>query len=400
MNLLKTIVNQYLTSSEFNGVPIYSIADFDIREAELLVKRGLIEVIHSDFNPYIKFFNAQRPINEQLTNLEHQESCLYPTPWSLAGIPTEQRKKYRALLQSGWGQYEIVYFNVAVLELYFGNPQYYITDMGYRGQIDVRDEYVENEELELIKDYGIAYGPDKEKDKAIGVFVRDLAYLSEKAQMRWASHEEENQAQWRINGGFFKNLILGEWIDTVWAFDALLEEQVIINKICDSIGIHQIFTKTWSVSECERPDDYRLILIPTRKNYYDFVNVLEKIVVNNISSKSFTGQQANTRAVIPDENEGTISLLGKWLKANGRNEQAVDNSIIAPLKHIRKIRQTPAHKIVDNAYDNAVYKDQNRMVEKAYEAMSCLRIMLSTHPLAKKVIIPEYLLLQKGIVFY
>ncbi len=398
--LLKLVVDHYLNSSEYNGIPLSAIPDFDPHEAELLVRRGLIEVIHSDFNPYIKFFNAQKPIEEQMHNLGNTGTCLYPTPWSLAGIPGDPRKKYKALLQSGWGQYEIIYFDVAVLELYFGNPQYLITDMGYRGQINVRDEYTENNELELIRDYGIAYGPDKEKDKAIGVFVRDLAFLSEKAQMRWASYEKEDQAQWRINGGFYKNLILGEWIDTVWAYDALLEEQVIINKICDSIGIHHIFTKTWSVSDCERPEGYRLILIPTRKNYYDFVSVLEKIVANNISSKAFTGKQINTKAVIPDKDEGTISLLGKWLKENGRNEEALDESLISPLKHIRKIRQTPAHEIVDNEYDNAVYAEQNRLVEKAYEAMSCLRIMLSTHPLAKGVEIPEYLFLQKGIVFY
>ena len=398
-NLLKTIIDYYLNSSEFNGIPVGSIPDFDPHEAEVLIKRNMLEAISNDLNPYIKFFNSSQAIETQMRNLKREDCCLYPTPWALAGIPKDQNRKYKTLLQSGWGQFEIIYFDVDVLELYFNNPQYLITDMGYRGQIDVRDECAEDN-LEWIKDYGIAYGPNKETDKAIGVFIRDLAFLSEKAQMRWASHEKENQAQWQINGGFYKNLILGEWIDTVWVFDALLEEQEIINSICDRIGIRHIFTKTWNISNCKRPEGYRLILIPTRKNYYDFVSVLEKIVANNISSKAFTGQQNKTRAIIPENDEGTISLLGKWLIANGRDQQVVEEHIVAPLKHIRKVRQTPAHDFIDNKYDTMVYIEQNQIVEKAYEAMSCLRIMLSTHPLAKGVEIPEYLQQEKGIVFY
>ena len=398
-NLLKTIIDYYLNSSEFNGIPVGSIPDFDPHEAEVLIKRNMLEAISNDLNPYIKFFNAAQAIETQMKNIQREDCCLYPTPWALAGIPKDQNRKYKALLQSGWGQFEIIYFDVDVLELYFNNPQYLITDMGYRGQIDVRDECTDDN-LEWIKDYGIAYGPNKETDKAIGVFIRDLAFLSEKAQMRWASHEKENQAQWQVNGSFYKNLILGEWIDTVWVFDALLEEQVIINSICDRIGIHHIFTKTWKKSNCERPEGYRLILIPTRKNYFDFVSVLEKIVANNISSKAFTCQQNKTRAITPEKDEGTISLLGKWLIANGRNQQIVEEHVIAPLKHIRKVRQTPAHEFIDNKYDTMVYIEQNQIVEKAYEAISCLRIMLSTHPLAKDVEIPEYLQQEKGIVFY
>ena len=135
-------------------------------------------------------------------------------------------------------------------------------------------------------------------------------------------------------------------------------------------------------------------------NFWVKHSILEKIVANNISSKAFTCQQNKTRAIIPEKDEGTISLLGKWLIANGRDRQVVEEHVVAPLKHIRKVRQTPAHDFIDNKYDTMVYIEQNQIVEKAYEAMSCLRIMLSTHPLAKGVEIPEYLQKEKGIVFY
>lgn len=398
-SLLKTIINHYLNSSEYNGIPIYSITGLDIHEVKTQIKRGLVEAIYNDLNPHIKFFNIAESTDTQIEFLQNSDCCLYPTPFALAGYPKDQRKKYSVLLQSGWGQFEIIFFNVAVLEVYFNNPQYLITDMGYRGQINVLDEYADDDDLELIRDFGVAYGPEK-NDRAIGVFVRDLAYLSEKSQMRWASYELDDQAEWQINGNFVGNMLFGRWTDNVWVFDALLEEQTIINRMCECIGIHHIFSKTWNIHNYERPEGYRLILIPTWKNYYDFVNVLEKIVANNISSKAFTAHQNKTKAIISEENEGTISLLGRWLKENGRNAEAVDESIVGPLKTIRNTRQTPAHKFVENKYDKSVYEQQNHIVEKAYEATSCLRIMLGTHPLAQNVDIPEYLKHQKGIVFY
>lgn len=398
-SLLTTVIDYYLNSPDYNGLPIYSVPDLNMKEAIELINQDLIEAIANDFNPFIKLFNRKYTKQQQIDGLKKEICCLYPTQEALKDWPKDNTKKYTALLQSGWGQCEIIYFDVEVLEQYFANPQYLIIDMGYRGQISVHDEF-DGDELELIQDYGIAYGPDKRVDRAIGVFVSDLASLSAKMQMRWASYEKIMQKQWKINGNFVRNLALGEWVDQIWIFDALLMEQNIINEICDKIGISHIFHKTWKAENMERPDDYRLILFPTKKNYYSFVNTLEKIIVNNISSKAFTSEQRFTKRVSLDKDEGTISVLGKWLKENGRYEHAVDHNIVANLKYIRRERQIPAHEVYENKYDKDVYSKQNEIVGKAYEALSCLRIMLSTHPRARNIVIPEALEKGRNIVFY
>ena len=41
----------------------------------------------------------------------------------------------------------------------------------------------------------------------------------------------ENQQDYLINEGFYKNLILGEWVDEVSIYDAILDEMIVINKM-------------------------------------------------------------------------------------------------------------------------------------------------------------------------
>lgn len=394
-DLLKKVTDYYLSSADFNGLPIYQIDGYDPSEMRLLIESGYIEALYNSVNPHIKHFNKAESIENQVVHADgkHQDVCFYPTPLALEQIKKEETKPYTKLLQSGYGQYEVRYFEVEVLEQYFNDPKYIIFDSGYRGSISIRDEY---EDGDMIQDYGMAYPKSYlaggELDRAVAVFVHDLAQLSEKSQMKWKSREIDNQEAWIVNGGFIKNLVLGQWVDTSWIYTNLLKEQVIINEICDAIGINHIFSQTWNGDDYwGRPEGYRTILFPTRKNYYEFVTVLEKITCNNISTKAFTKQQLNTKAVIHEKDEGSIALLGKWLKENGMNESAVDDAIVAPLKKVRKIRQTPAHEVVNNEYDKSVYKEQNELIEEVFCSINELRIMLSRHPLAATVKIPDYL---------
>lgn len=403
-DLLCRIIDHYLSSSDFNGLPIYDIDNYNQREMISLIKEGLVEALFDELNPHIKRFNQTASIDEQLKHINGSDKnvCFYPTPLVLSSINKDDSKPYTKLLQSGWGQYEVRFFEVEVLEQYFNDPKYIIFDLGYRGSISIRDEY---EDGDFIQDYGMAYPANyksgDEIDRAIAVFVHDLACLSEKTQMKWKSREIDDQTAWKVNGGFIRNLLIGQWVTTSWIYTDLLQEQIVINQICDAIGINHIFSQTWSGEDYwNRPDGYRTILFPTRKNYYDFVNVLEKITCNNISTKAFTKDQKNTHSVTHEKNEGSLAVLDKWLKANGRNPQVVDNMIIAPLKKVRKIRQIPAHEVVCNEYDKAVYKYQNELIEDVFWAIHGLRIMLSTHPLAKNVSIPDYLNDEQKIVIY
>jgi len=68
-------------------------------------------------------------------------------------------------------------------------------DNRYRGNIYVKDEYIDDKTIEdeYIKDYGLAYIDGKNLERAVGVFVCDLAKLSSQKQMLWKGFELPNQ---------------------------------------------------------------------------------------------------------------------------------------------------------------------------------------------------------------
>lgn len=402
--LLNRVVEYYLLSHDFNGLPLSEIDGYDSNEMRQLIMSGYVEAIFDDENPHIKRFNREASIDEQLKHIQkgHKTTCFYPTALALSAISKDETRPYTKLLQSGWGQYEVIYFEVEVLEQYFNDPRYRIVDYGYRGMLSVRDEY---ESGDYIKDYGMSYPAGYKQgdpiDRAVAVFVHDLARLSSKAQMKWKSRECDKQSEWHVNRGFIRDLVLGEWEDeSYWVFSELLNEQSIINEICRAIGIEDIFLNTWDSYNYEQfPEGYRIILVPTKKNYYDFVVTLEKMICENLNCKAFTNPQKHTKNVMRDE-EGSIALLGKWLKANTHHPDMVDNEIIAVLKKLRKQRQKPAHVIERNVYDKKVYSDQNQLIADVYYAVHSLRTILATHPLAKSVKIQEETCIDRKIAIF
>lgn len=153
-------------------------------------------------------------------------------------------------------------------------------DNGYRGCISIRDEfYDESGENEYIKDYGMAYIDGDKLNRAIGVFVIDLASLAPRIQMLWEGFELEKQESCKINDGFVKNLIEGRWVTQHWIFHVLLEEMKIINAQCKAMELPDLFLHVYGTGYNEMPEGYRTILLPALKNYYDFVLVMEKIRV-------------------------------------------------------------------------------------------------------------------------
>ena len=115
-----------------------------------------------------------------------------------------------------------------------------------------------------------------------------MADLSLNAQLKWKINYITSQQDYIINDGFYKNLILGEWIDEVSIYSAVLDEMIVINMMCDNMGIPYLFNKTYDSHSYDKPDDYRIMFLPTLKNYYSFMQALEKIIVHNINYKTFT----------------------------------------------------------------------------------------------------------------
>lgn len=407
--ILDEIVNHYINSSRFNGVPIYNMDDYDINSIIELINEGMIEAISECdvLNPHIKGFDLKLSKEHQIESARNLNShtCFYPTDKALQTIKIDYKRPYTALMQTGKAQFDIIFFDVEILERYNNNPKYLIMDNGYRGCISVKDEYYnETEENEYIKDYGMAYIDGDKLNRAIGVFAIDLARLSPRIQMLWKGFELENQEECKINSGFIENLIEGRWVTQYWIFHALLDEMKVINKQCEAMELPKLFSHVYGTGYTEMPEGYRSIMLPTLKNYYDFVLVMEKLVVHNISYKIFQKDSLHISKIERKDEQGkdkgSIVMLQEWLKKNVRANFDMDEVIINPLKNIRRIRQVPAHELTNNKYDLDVYEKQRELMEETYEAVRAIRMLFMGHPMAKNVKIPKPLLEGKNIVFY
>lgn len=399
--VLNEIVTFYLNSHDFNGLPIYNMESYDYGILCELIDEGLVVVLSDKevINPHIKSFDLEIPLERQKENVSTNKnySVLYPTKKALESVPQNYSEPYTDLLQKGEEQFKVVFFDIEILERYNNNPKFLVIDYGYRGVIYVKDEFTNDETIdyEYIKNYGMAYKACEYLDRAVGVFVCDLAKLSAQKQSMWKGFELLDQQKCQISPGFIRNLIMGEWVEEIWIFDALLKEMAIINEQCNLMKIPKLFNKTFGTHYSERPEGFRNILLPTLKNFYDFVLVLEKIIVHNISYKTFQKDAQYIRSIDrKDESnnyKGSLAMLEEWLIKNIRTAENITDIIIRPLKNIREIRQQPAHELISNQYDVTLYKKQIDLMNDTYSAISAIRAFFSRHPLAKEVKVPEYL---------
>ena len=98
---------------------------------------------------------------------------------------------------------------------------------------------------------------------------------------------------------------------------------------------------------------------------------------------------------------GTITMLERWLKRHykTRDGEDVSREVVAPFREVRSARQPSAHDIGQNAYDLTLPRRQDEILGDAKQALTKLRWILSSHPMAKGYEAPEWLDGDK-IVFY
>lgn len=307
-----------------------------------------------------------------------------------------------------------VYFKIDVIERYFKDPKYLIDYSDYRGSIALDDSYFDSDNLddyEYIKDFGLAYSKISHFKRAIVIFADDLIKMPAKVQGYWFYYLIDKQKDYFPNEGFVKNLIYGEWVEDISIYQALLMELHFINKMCEAISITPMFREEYSYdgsSQNQRPIAYHNILMPTRENYYSFVNTLEKITTSNINIKTFLCSPSTIKKVdgtYIDEsgttrNKGSVMLLSEWLGLNIVGNPNIQSYIIEPLKRLVKLRQTPAHKLYKNEYDETIWNDQNELIRNICKAIRYIRLLLANHPLSKAIVIPEYLYDGKHIRIY
>lgn len=412
--LLNKITNHYLTSGDFNGISNNGLEDASPQDLEELILEGKIFVLSQkdDMNIFIHRFHKIPSKENQIDALYNEKLfTLYPTKEHLETVNIVEEKPFTKMLAQGEEQLKILYFNVDILQMYYDNPLYRISDFGYRGYINVVNPDADELHSEYIKDFGVAYPTANpiDSDRAIGVFLRDLSKLNYEAQCKWRGCLLRDQSAFNINKGFVDNLICCKWVTDVWVFNVLLEELKFINELCKNIGLPTLFSKEYNLNEDELIG-YRILLIPSKKNYYEFVTALEKLVVNNINYSFFEFDQLHYIRPIKRKKEdgslkGSIVLLEEWMNmnyfsSNLKGQQAFKEYIMSTLRKIRKIRQTPAHEMYSNQHDKSLYREQNELISATYDSIRQLRFIFQNHPANKNVVIPEILRDEQNIVLY
>ena len=225
-------------------------------------------------------------------------------------------------------------------------------------------------------------------------------------QSHFHSYYLENQSDYYPNEGFVKNLIYGEWVDTISIYEALTLELHYINEMCVAIGIPKMFLKEFPSDtplQNERPINFHTLLLPTKKRYYDFILTLEKMITGNINIETFITNTPTTKAVDrkneKGEIKGSLTLLIEWLELNVKLVD-IKQKVGTPLRDLIKKRQTPAHSTFKNEYDSSLWTEQNEFMIKIYTAVRNIRLILTNHPKSKTVEIPDYLYDGKHIRTY
>ena len=166
--------------------------------------------------------------------------------------------------------------------------------------------------------------------------------------------------------------------------------------MCKLIGKPPLFHTEYN--GLKRPDGFGILLRPTKKEYRDFVLLLDQLLSDDLKRDFFIGDVELNRN-LTDENgnrvtqpKGTIQLLEEWIRAKFRpiDPKPVDE-MLSNFRAVRKERQKPAHKVEENEFDQKYVGDQRELICKAYDAVRILRMVLENHPAAHEYQVPDHL---------
>lgn len=391
----------FCDSSDFNGIPLRKISqkldleyEYSIDLVKELVRGGLV-AIQSSTNPHIIGF-THHPIDPQLELLEHAKNikvvkqkfgnfeivteqteypiCVYPT--------NEYLKNHRDVGEYGYAKYQVElalaepqlsfrFFETDVLERYSSDPRFEFEFHDFSGSISCKyDEsgnaILREEDQIFLKSFGLGFDP--ESNRVVAVLLRDLGRLSSEHQVFWSSKELPS-TECKVLEDYYDNIIRGNWITSRSVFSALIDEINAISRLTSSIFGASLFRK--EMEGDNRPKNFTFFFSPTSKNYYDFINLLDKFLSENINKSFFEGKVDLEERKAIDENtferiqKNTLRLLEEWIsKVFTYSDENIPREIMKPLKKVRSERQKPAHKIIDNNYDPSFVDLQKKIMEE------------------------------------
>jgi hypothetical protein len=425
--LLNRIVAFYLDSHDFNGIRANVILGDSGPEAletlKKLVGKGLVEVYSSVYdNPHIKRLPALS-IPQQLGFLDaangEEHVCLFPSVKTMRRrLPSNKyrTKPFSRFLALGHPQLEPLFFQLGVLGRYQSDPRYIFRFNGLDGKISVKTaDYLGREMPEAdkvrVETFGIGTSP--KGHRVIVTFPRYLASMSSRHQQHWDSYRVHGKS--KIEENYYLRGVWGQWTDGVSIYDALLAEIFHINQMCHLIGLPNLFRRDYSIehrgdeddSPLDEPKGFGLLMVPTKKHYLEFAAVLDKIISENLNTQFFAAQgfdlmeeQTSKDGQVVVIHKGTLRLFEEWLtkriRIQNENGPAI---IVGPLKEVRKLRQSPAHRFLDDEFSIKYQGLKEKLILDVYISISNIRMFFQTHPKARNYAFPQHLKPESLVVF-
>jgi hypothetical protein len=300
--VLNEVTAFYLTSGDFNGIPIRTIiARCQVQSGRVkgilrtLLQEGKITLEFGDRhpNPHVKALPEDPPDKqeEKLAKavLRSGAICVYPSPAHLRTVVPAadyQGRPFTFRLALGEPQLTHVSFNLQVLEFYRNDPRYYYRNDDVQGHIGIKDEFYESEQMPasdqiLLERFGFSY--NSKLNRAVAVFLRYLSRLSPEHQQLWNTRIV--QGDYQLHPAYFEATILGRWYEKIPIFHAFLEEQEIINTMCELMGRPPLFREVFK--EDKKPRGFGFLIRPTLREFNDFVHLLDKMLSDNLNKKFF-----------------------------------------------------------------------------------------------------------------
>lgn len=406
--LREQIATQYLESSDFNGVaaaPLLDVAgEFSVDPEVVLGELVAEGAVYANFghemvNPHIIGFPHQS-VADNFAEVRRRggvrSAVLYPTRDTLAAMSAGDRypnAPYSAALALGRAQLESVFFRADVLGRYRDDPRYdYTFDIG--GEIRAR----EGTPLDAyLTTFSIGFDRDPDRDEiVVGVPLRYLHDLALAEQGYWKSFEHERQ-DWVLHPDWVRPHLMGEFPERISPYTAILMEMSLVNEICDVIGYPSLFRNLYEGAS--RPTDYGYLIRPTKRELSNFIEQLNKLLLDNLDQRFFgragiplTEERQDGDGNTYQGQRGTMNMLIEWMERTVRHDpEGMVPSAAAILKEIRRARSNTAHTLRENEYDPAAWTDQRRLVVEAYLAVRTVRQLLQSHPRASAVEVPEEL---------
>ena len=411
LSRLNSIVTSYfLESGDFNGIPAADLprrAGFPDAQTRQVLETGLNSgVVELSFaskpgNPHIKRLPVE-PVETQRALLATEDIagiCVYPSPASTSTVisQTYDDRPYTKRLALVEAQLVPVFFELIVLERYFRDPRFECWFGDSNGNISIGDKaYLSDDTPEKDKisfKFGIGYDP--KRTRVVAVFLYELAALSPEHQQAFRSYEVKEPCV--MNSDFERAMIWGLWGEYESVYNAFIQEQVEINRLCALIGKPALFRQTFE--DHERPLGFSPMLRATGRDYQEFVHLLDKMLSDNINREFFRDdilleeevQRKDGRIEVRALN--TITLLERWFSERYRTSDGEDvaKTIVSSLRAVRKARQPAAHAVQGNVYDPTLPGLQDRILGEAKQGLTLIRWALTSHPRAKAYEAPEWL---------